>query len=118
MIPVMPTVAFAAPYVPGGLDIDRAAMASIQNERKDAHHASRQRAGITREEVWIQPTPMGDLAIVVLEADDLEKAFATIATSNDPFDQWFRGTVQQAHGIDLEGGMDLPEHVLGYNTNA
>ena len=111
----MPTVAFAAPILPGKTDGDRAAMAACQSgERKQAHEQSRRRAGITREAVWIQPTPMGDLAVVLLEADDLEKAFATLATSDDPFDVWFRDQVRETHGISLEDGMPLPEQVLDF----
>jgi hypothetical protein len=57
---------------------------------------------------------MGDLAVVLLEADDLEKAFATLATSDDPFDVWFRDQVRETHGISLEDGMPLPEQVLDF----
>ena len=61
----MQTIAFAAPMLPGKTETDREAMASCTNgERKAEHEASRRRAGITRESVWIQSTPNGDLAVV------------------------------------------------------
>jgi hypothetical protein len=114
----MPTVAFAVPLLPGKTDADRAAMASCRGERKDAYEESRRRAGITKEAVWIQSTPMGDMAVVLLEADDLDKAFATLATSDDAFDRWFRDQIRDAHGISLEDGMPLPEQVLHFDASA
>ena len=54
----MQTVAFAAPLLPGKTDADREALASCANgDRRADHEASRKRAGITRESVWIQSTP-------------------------------------------------------------
>lgn len=115
---VMPTVAFAAPILPGKADADRAAMASCSSgERKDAYEESRRRAGITKEAVWIQSTPMGDMAVVLIEAADLDKAFATLATSDEPFDRWFRDQIRDVHGISLEDGMPLPEQVLHFDAN-
>jgi hypothetical protein len=53
-------------------------------ERKAAHASSRQRYGVAREAVWIQQTPGGDVAVVYLEADDLQAAFAGLGSSHDP----------------------------------
>ena len=48
------TLAFAVPILPGKTDVDRAAMESCRSgERQADHAASRARAGITRESVWI-----------------------------------------------------------------
>jgi hypothetical protein len=54
-----------------------------------------------RERSFLQPTPMGDLAIVTLEGDDPGGAMATIAGANDEFTQWFVAQVQEIHGFDL-----------------
>ncbi len=62
----MPSIAFAAALLPGKTEVDRAALASVANgERRAEHEASRKRAGITRESVWLQSTPNGDIAVVV-----------------------------------------------------
>ena len=39
-------------------------------------------------------------------------AFAALATSDAPFDQWFRGILQEVHGIDLSAGMAPPEQMV------
>jgi hypothetical protein len=114
----MQTIAFAAPIVPGKTDVLREAALSQTpgGERRGAYEASRERHGITREAAWIQQTPMGDMSVVYIEADDLEAAFAGLGTSQDPFDVWFRENTREIHGLDLEDGFPPPEQVLEYHA--
>ena len=113
----MPTIAFAAPLLPGKTDADREALASCASGSRQAEHqASRQRAGITRESVWIQSTPDGDVAVVVIEADDIPTAMGTMATSDEPFDQWFRDHIMDVHGMGHHRGVPPPEQVLDYRA--
>ena len=80
-------IAFAAPLLPGKTDADREALESCAHgDRKADHEASRGRAGITRESVWIQSTPDGDVAVVLIEADNIPAAMGALATSEEPFD--------------------------------
>ncbi len=110
-------IAFAAPLLPGKTQDDRDALASCWNgDRKADHDAARRRFGITRESVWIQSTPGGDVAVVYLEADDLEAAFGGMATSQEPFDAWFRDHVLNVHGMDLAEGFPPPEQALDYRA--
>jgi hypothetical protein len=52
---------------------------------------------VTREAVWHQRTPDGaTLAIVLLEADDVEAAFGHIVASDAPFDRRFRAMIRAA----------------------
>ncbi len=111
----MPTIAFAAPLLAGMTQVDRDVMASFQEgERKSDYEDARRRAGITRERVWIQTTPGGDMAIVYLEADDLEAAFTALGKSDEPFDQWFRDHVQRVHGFSLADEFHPPEQILDF----
>ena len=113
----MPTIAFAAPLLPGKTDEDREALQSCENgDRQADHRASRARAGITREAVWIQSTPDGDVAVVVIEADDVGQAMGALATSDDPFDVWFRGHIMNVHGMDLAEESPPPDQVLDYRA--
>jgi hypothetical protein len=113
----MSTIAFAAPLLPGMTDRDRNVMTSFHTgERKTAYEEARRRAGITRETVWIQTTPTGDLAIVYLEADDLDAAFTTLGKSEEPFDRWFRDHVQRVHGFSLADGFHAPDQVLDFRS--
>lgn len=111
------TICIAMPLLPDATDADRDEMlACWRGGRAAAHRASRSRHGVKREATWIQPTPAGDLAIVLLESDDLAASLHGIATSSDPFDMWFRTHVQRVHGLDLAAGMHLPEQVLDYRA--
>ncbi len=114
----MHPLAFAIPLLPGRTDTQRAALTACWlGPRREAHRDARRRAGITREAVWLQPTESGDLAVVYLEADDLEQAAAVLGTSPDPFDRWFRDHVRLVHGIALEDGLPTPEQVLDFDVD-
>lgn len=113
----MPALGFVLPILPGKTDDDREAMTSCwRGHRKEAFEASRDRLGITREAVWIQPTPTGDVAVVYVEADDLPTVFKGLATSQEPFDRWFRAYVRETHGVALEEEMPPPEQVLDFGA--
>lgn len=87
-----------------------------RGERQAAFEDARRRAGVTREAVWIQPTPGGDVVVVYMEADDLATAFKVAGTSNEPFDRWFREHVRDVHGIALDDGFPPPEQILDFRT--
>lgn len=115
----MQTIGFVAPLLPGKTETDRAAMISCwKGDRSGDYQASRKRLGITRESVYIQPTPAGDVAVVYWEADDIETAFKGIATSEEPFDKWFRDHLLEVHGLRAEDGFPPPEQVMDYRANA
>ena len=114
----MQCIAFAVPVLPGKTETERDAMRSCtEGERKAAYESSRERHGITREAVWIQQTPSGDMGVVYLEADDLQAAFAGLASSQEPFDQWFREKIREVNGIDLTQGFPPPEQLADYRRS-
>jgi hypothetical protein len=112
----MQTIAFAAPILPGKTQADRDAIAACAHgDRQAEYQASRKRAGIRRESVWIQSTPDGDVAVILIEAPDIQAAMGSLATSQDPFDRWFRENVKDVHGMDLAEGFPPPEQVLDFH---
>jgi hypothetical protein len=114
----MQTIGFIAPLLPGETETDRAAMVSCwRGARREAYEHSRRRLGITREAVFIQPTPAGDVAVIYWEADDVDAALTGMATSQDPFDQWFRDHVREVHGLNVEDGFPPPEQVMDYRPS-
>ena len=115
----MQSVGFVVPLLPGKTEVDRTVMRSCADgDRRDSHAAARERLGITREAVWIQETPSGDVAIVYLEADDLQAAVEGMATSEEPFDRFFREHLRDVHGLDLSDGFAPPEPVLDYRAGS
>ena len=73
----------------------------MNGSRRDEYEAARKRLGFTREVVWHQQTPDGTVAVVYLEAEDIEAAMRGIGSSQEPFDLWFRERMNEVHGIDL-----------------
>jgi len=110
-------IAFAAPLLPGKTDADREALAAAQSGAGKAdHEASRRRAGITREAVWLQSTPDGDVAVVLIEAEDVGAALGALATSQEPYDVAFRDHIKDVHGMDLSEGFPPPEQLLDFRA--
>jgi hypothetical protein len=100
----MASYAFTNPIKPGKADAWKKCVAEMTGPRKDALAASRKKAGLTTEKVWLQSTPMGDMAVVYWEAADAGKVFQHFLTSTDPFDVWFREKVLvEVHGMDPSG---------------
>ncbi len=119
MLGRMQSVAYAASLLPGQIEANRVALASCQNgSRREAYRDARRRAGITREAVWVQPVPGGNVAVVYLEADDLVSAFTIMGTSAEPFDRWFRGHIRQVHGIALEEAFTAAELMLDFDISS
>ncbi len=58
------------------------------------------RVGITKQEVWLQQTPNGDMSIVHLEAGDPGRLFQELDSSDKPFDRWYAQQLKEIHGVD------------------
>jgi hypothetical protein len=113
----MQAMAFAAPLLPGKTDADLEAMASVSSGARSADHAaSRARAGIAREAAWLQRTPDGDVVVVLIEAEDIGAAMGALATSQEPFDVWFREHIKDTHGMDMSESFPPPEQVLDFRA--
>lgn len=97
----MGSYGFVVPILPDQVEPDRQLAAELNGARRAEFEASRARLGITREEVWIQETPMGAFAVVHLEADDVMAAIGGLGTSQDPCDRWWRSRILEIHGLDL-----------------
>lgn len=114
----MAAIAFAVPLLAGKTDVDRLAMESCwRGQRREAYQDARRRAGVTKESVWLQSTPNGDLAVVYIEADDIDAALAALAGSQEPFDRWFRSHIREVHGVSLENGFPPPLPLLDFDIN-
>ena len=92
---------FALPILPGKTEAARAYLRELGGPRKQELAACGQGVGITRE-VWaLQQTPQGDFYVAYLAGDNVARAFAQFAASQDEFDRWFKQRVQETTGADL-----------------
>jgi hypothetical protein len=112
----MTSYGFAVPVLPGMSDRCRQFSAELLGPRRAEFEASRARLGIGSEQLWLQESPQGTLAVVYLEAEDLERCLAGISSSQDPFDVYWREQIMAIHGIDLSQPLPGPlnEHTFEF----
>ena len=100
----MASYAFMNPIKAGKTEAWKGYVKEMTGSRAKAMKDSRKRAGLTKEEVFLQRTPAGDFAVVYWEAPDIGKVFQNLMTSKDSFDQWFRDKILvEVHGMNPNG---------------
>jgi hypothetical protein len=116
----MPTIAFCVPISSGKTDVFRAAQRRFVVERRPEFQASRRRLGITAERGYLQQSPAGDLAVVVIDVADPLRFFTGAATSTEPLDVDFRSYLSSVFGLDLTRGPAAPpsEQVFDWTSDA
>ena len=97
----MECITWFAPILPGKLEAWKLLDAELSGTAPRPQ-TLRERMGMTREVASLMQTPQGDFVCLYHEAEDLEKAFRTLATSDDPFDVWFREQLVELHGLTPE----------------
>jgi hypothetical protein len=95
------TVIMFAPILPGKAEAWRRFMQEMLGSRRQEYEASRRRLGIQTERAWISETRQETIGIIIIETDHLEQALIALATSNHPFDCWFREQLLALQGLDL-----------------
>jgi len=102
----MESFAIVFPVLPGKAEQARIFGKEVMGARASEMNASRRPLGVTRETVWLQSTPQGDVCVVLIEAEDVAEANRMFAASTAPFDVWFKETVQEFSGVDF--GQPIP----------
>lgn len=87
------------PVLPGKSEALIAFAQKLMGERRAEYERSQ--VSVSKESWFLQPTPMGDLCVVHFESTDPGAVFAGLATSEEPFDVWFREQVLETTGVDL-----------------
>ena len=109
----MAEFSFVAPILAGKTDAWRKAVGEINGPRNAAYKASRKSLGIKREHVSLQPTPMGDMVVVHMDAPDQQGVMRAMMQSTSEFDTWFRDTVLVGvHGFDPKAALPPPVTVI------
>jgi len=94
--------AIAAPIQPGQLSAWEAFMAELNGPRRFEFHDMNRRFGVTDHRAWLQRTPAGHpTAIVVQDGPGALGFLGRLAASENLFDIWFCGSLEDAHGIDV-----------------
>jgi hypothetical protein len=95
----------------------RSAVDEMAGPRRAEFAAARRRQGIDRQIVWVQQTPEGPREILLIETADPARAFLLMATSQEPFDVWFRQVMVDTFGVDLiQSAGPPPETVFEWSA--
>jgi hypothetical protein len=111
----MANYCYTVPILPGGVELMKKWIAEMIVSNKEHDELFRE-AGISREQVWVQRTPMGDFAVVSFEVQDPKKAFEVLATSKKPFAVKFREFLTKAHGVDFSQPFSINEQVADWHA--
>jgi hypothetical protein len=114
----MATIAMALPILSGKSDGVREFMSEVAGPKLAEFETSEARIGIVREGWFLQPTPMGDLAVVHAEGDDPVASLGAFIASDDPFDVWFKQQILELTGVDLTQAGPPIETLLDWNAPA
>lgn len=104
---------FAVPIASGKEQDWRAFMQELTGARITELRDFNSRHGLTTHRAWLEAAPDGSyLALVELEGPGAEGFLDRLATSEHPFDRWFRETVSAIHGIDFARVKMQPPELL------
>ncbi len=92
---------FALPILPGKTEAARAFLQELGGSRFQELTACGRRVGISKETWALQHTSQGDVLVAYFAGEDISRAFADFATSQDEFDCWMKQGLQQVTGADL-----------------
>jgi hypothetical protein len=103
----MASVAFVIPRQEGKDDQAKELVAALTGERGNELHPRRVAHGFQRIKIWHQDVPM-KIAIVYLEADDLEATFANMAADGHEQNQWVGKMIENISGRHPHEGDTRP----------
>lgn len=106
------------PYLPGGAELSK--KFAEENTNTKEHDDFYRTAGVSREPVWIQRSPLGsgapDFEVVSIETNDPANTLKEFATSNLSWAKKFREFAKKAFGIDFSGPPPpLNENIVDWN---
>jgi len=88
-------LAFAVPLLPGKAGALRGWAAEAFDSRRGELTESRLALGQTREEIFLNATPVGDVAVAYLEGKDPVEANREFAASAAPYDRWYKDRLKE-----------------------
>ena len=112
----MASYSFVVPVLPGKTEAVRRLSAEASGPRRSEMEEFQRRVGTTKQEVWLQQTPNGDMAVVNLETNDAGRLSQELASSDKPFDCWYVQQLKEIHGIDTS--QPLPQNELAFEWPA
>jgi len=113
---LMKPIATAYPVLPGKTDKARAFIKSLGTTHKKDFAALERKLKTTKEVIFLQPSPQGDVIIDYFESTDPKKALEIMAKLDDKFTMWMKDQIKDFSGFDVSAiaKEPLPEQLLSF----
>ena len=110
----MKPIAMAFPVLPGKTEKAREILKSLKTKHAKEFAALEKMIKTTKEAIFLQPTPQGDLIIDYFECTSPQKSMEIMAKSKAKFAVWVKNEIKDFSGIDLNviSKEPLPEQLL------
>ena len=105
----MESVILAAPLLPDKAEAWRRFCQEMMGRRRQQYEISRRRLEIDREAAWLVRVAGGEMAMIAIAAPNLAATLHKMATSQRPFDRWYRRQLFEIHGVDLSDSLLQPD---------
>lgn len=99
----MSGIVLTFPILDGKVEAWRRFCQELSGSRRKMYEESRERLGITREQLALVETSFGSMAITTLEGPQVALSLGQIIASSLLFDVWYRERLQELHGVNLVG---------------
>lgn len=112
----MKPIATAYPVLPGKTEKAKAFMKSLRTTHAKDFAALEKKLKTTREAVFLQPSPQGDMIIDYFESSNPQKSIEVMAKLNDKFTVWMKEQIRDITGFDVSAVSKepLPEQLLRF----
>jgi hypothetical protein len=98
----------ALPVLPGKKEALKKFVGALAGPKRKEYEGSGRRHKVQKETWFVQTTPMGDILLMYLEADDVTKALSVFSTDPHPFNAWVRQELNDVTGIDFNRPLTGP----------
>jgi len=100
--------AIAVPLLEAKVEAWKAWLVECLGPRREEFDDFNERMGLTLHRAWLMQSRQGPVVIVVFDGTGAEDFLPKMATSQEPFDRWFRERVSEFHAIDFSNPNMLP----------
>ena len=109
-------LAMAVPLIPNKVEAWKAWIRECMGPRKEEFEEFNERMGLTTHRAWLEQSPQGPMAVVVLDGPGSKDFMQKLAKSKESFDRWFREHISECHGIDFTkpNAVQPPELLMDY----
>ena len=108
----------AIPIIQNKVPAWKAWIRELTESRKEEFETFNERMELTLHRVWLTQGREGPLAIVVIDGPGAKDYPRNLASSKEPFDQWFRERATEYHGVDLSKLDAVPQSEMYLDWHA